>query len=78
MSREFEAYDDALVAAWAADAMARKRARDVYGNAMAAPDKEDELVLAEWRRRCAQKDGSWHQPQAVQDVEHDSDREPER
>src|SRR5215813_9008720 len=35
-------YDDDLVAAWAADAMDRKRAYAVYGSNVEAPDAEDE------------------------------------
>jgi hypothetical protein len=78
MSGAFDAFDDDLIAALAADAMARRRAHDVYGPNTEAPDKEDELVLAEWRRRWAQKDSSLHQGQADQDVERDSDPEAER
>jgi hypothetical protein len=85
VSREFDAYHDSLVAAdddlvagWAGDAQARKRAHDVYGPATEAPDKVDELVLAEWRRRCALKHSASHEHQADQDVERDPDREAER
>jgi hypothetical protein len=78
MSNEFDAFDDDLIAAWAADAMARKRAHDVFGPNTEPLDKEDELVLAESRRRWALKQSSRPDCQADQDVERDSDREAER
>jgi hypothetical protein len=78
MSGEFDAYEDDLVGAWASDAMARKRAHDVFGPNTEAPDELDERIMAEWRRRCALKHGASHENQADQDVERDSDREAER
>jgi hypothetical protein len=52
--RAFDAYDDDVVAAWAADAQDRTRAYAVYGPNVETPDHDDQVVLAEWRRRCAE------------------------
>jgi len=78
MSDLFDAFDDDLVGAWAADAMARKRMHDVYGPAVPPLDQEDEMVLAEWKRRWALRQSSPQQCQADQDVERASDQEAQR
>lgn len=72
MSNPFDAYDDDLVGAWVADAMARKRMHDVYGPNVEGLDEVDLRILAEWDRRCALRDSARPERQADHDVECDS------